>query len=290
MLKNRLISCLIVREGVIVQSVQFKRFLPVGTAKIAVEFMKNWDVDEIILLDITATRDRRAPDFEVIADVSRKCFVPLTVGGGIRTVADIQQAIRAGADKVSINAEALANPGFITEAARVFGSQCVVVSMDVRKNPDGRYEVYGNSGKRATGLAPADWAMKAESLGAGEIFLTSIDRDGSKQGYDVELISEVAQALKIPVIACGGVGKMEHFAEGVLRGRASAVAAGNIFHYVEHSTIVAKAHLKHAGVDVRLSTLADYKGFRFDADGRILKKGDSELEGMWLEKHRIETI
>jgi imidazole glycerol-phosphate synthase subunit HisF len=290
MLKRRLISCLIARDRTIVQSIGFKRYLPVGSVAVTVEFMKDWDIDEIVLLDTTAARRGREPDLETIEEVSRRCFVPITFGGGIRTVDHIRSVIRAGADKVSINAAALADPSFITEGARYFGSQCVVVSIDARRGPGGGYEVYADGGKRATGLDAVAWAREAEQRGAGEIFLTSIDRDGSKQGYDLELVRAVSEAVRIPVIACGGVGRMEHFVEGLRDGKAAAVAAGNIFHHLEHSTIVAKAYLKNAGLGIRLSTLADYQGFSFDSAGRILKRPDAELEKLWLEKHKAEAI
>ncbi len=290
MLKKRLISVLILRDHWIVQSLGFKRFLPVGRANVAVEFMKNWDIDEIVLLDITATRDGRKPDIDLVSDISRKCFVPLTVGGGIHDLDDIKNLIRAGADKISINSEALNNPTFIKESSNVFGSQCIVVSMDVKLNAQTQYEVYGFAGKVATGKDPIAWAREVEKLGAGEILLNSIDRDGSKKGFDLELIKTVSAAVKIPVIACGGVGKMEHFVEGATQGQASAVAAANIFQHIEHSTIVAKAYLKNAGVDIRLSTLANYDAFAFDDNGRILKRSDADLDNIWFEKHKLETI
>ncbi len=290
MLKKRLIACLVLRNSVIVQSIGFRRYLPVGNAKTAIEFVANWDVDEIVLLDITASREGRRPNLDLVASISTRCFVPLTVGGGIHAIGDIQQLIRAGADKICINAEALARPDFITESVAVYGSQCVVVSIDIKLNGQGRYEVYGDGGRKPTGLDPVEWAREVERRGAGEIFLNSIDRDGSKQGYDLRLIRAVAESAKIPVIACGGVGKMEHFVEGILEGKASAVAAANIFHYIEHSTIVAKAYLRQAGVPIRLDTPANYARFKFDEAGRILKQADSDLDQIWFDKHIVEQI
>ncbi len=290
MLKKRLIPVLILKDNVIVQSIGFKRYLPIGKAGIAIEFVARWDVDEIVLLDITAAREGRKPNLALISSVSERCFVPLTVGGGIRTVQDIQDVIHAGADRVSINAAALEDPSFITEGARVFGKQCMLVSIDVRKNAAGACEVYGDSGRRPTGRDPVRWAKDVESLGAGEILLNSIDRDGSKEGYDIELIKSVTGAVSIPVVALGGVGKMEHLIEGVTRGGASAVAAGNIFHYIEHSTIVGKVHLKAAGIDIRLNTDAKYEDFTFDETGRILKRNEQKLQDIWFEKHEVEKI
>ena len=288
MLKHRLVACLVHCNGVIVQSINFKRYLPVGNVKTAVEFVAKWDVDEIVLLDINATNEGRKPNLALVAEVSTRCFVPLTVGGGIHDVAEIRQILRNGADKICVNSEALRNPRFVTESARIYGSQCVVVSIDARMNTDGQHEVYADGGRRATGLDPVRWAREMERRGAGEIFLNSIDRDGSKHGYDLQLIRSVAEAVKVPVVACGGVGVMGHFVEGVREGKASAVAAANIFHYIEHSTIIAKAHLLHGGVDVRLNTAATYKSFSFDTSGRIQKKSDSELGQVWFEKHVFE--
>ena len=258
MLKKRLVTCILLQDGLVVQSMGFSNYQVVSRPKNAIEFFNNWDIDEIIFLDIDATKEKRGPPLEVISTASKKCFVPLTVGGGIHSLENIRSALKAGADKVCINSEALKNPGFITEASDKFGSQCIVVSIDVKKKEDGGYEVFGDGGKRATGLSPIEFAKKVEELGAGEIFLNSIDRDGSKTGFDVELIKQVVDSVNIPVVACGGVGAMKDFAEGIKEGHASAVAAANIFQYTEHSTILAKAALKKAGVDIRLVTEANY--------------------------------
>lgn len=274
MLKKRLIPCLIVKDKLIVQSFNFNRYLPIGRAKIAVEFVTNWDVDEILLIDIVATKNHRKPDFELIKLISERCFVPLTVGGGIHQLSDIKDVMCVGADKISINSEALNNPHFITESAAIYGSQCIVVSIDVKLNDKKEYEVVTECGQKFTGLDPVEWALKVQDLGAGEIFLNSVDRDGSRLGYDLELIQWVSTAVTMPVIACGGVGKMRDFVDGIIIGKASAVSAANIFQHMEHSTIVAKAYLKRAGIDVRLNTAAKYEDFEFDELGRILKKDE----------------
>jgi len=269
MLKHRLIPCLILKDDRIVQSIKFKRYLPIGTVNIAIEFFVNWDVDEIILLDIHASRQKRKPRTELISLFARKCFVPFTVGGGISSVEDMRNVIKAGADKISINWAAFKNPEIITQGAETFGCQCITVSIDAKKNEDGFYEVFMNSGTEPTGLHPSEWAQRVEQLGAGEILLNSIERDGTKQGYDLELIRQVSRAVKIPVITCGGVGNMEHFVEGITEGMAQAVAAANIFQYTEHSTIIAKAYLKKAGVDVRLTSRVNYDDIKIDRMGRI---------------------
>jgi cyclase len=258
MLKKRLIPCMLLQNGFLVQSIKFQKYLIVGKPKFTIERFINWDVDEIIFLDISATKENRGPDLEIIAETAKGCFVPLTVGGGIHTLKDIRNVLKAGADKVSINTEAIKRPKFITESSEVFGSQCIVISIDVKINDDGEYEVFIDSGKEPTGLEPIEWAKEVEELGGGEIFLTSIDRDGTKEGYDIDLIKSVSNSVDIPVIACGGVGKMQDFADGILKGNASAVSAANIFQHSEHSTLRAKAAMKLAGIDVRISTSATY--------------------------------
>lgn len=270
MLKNRLVACLLMREGLIVQSLGFKRYLPIGRPRFPIEFVVRWDVDEIVLLDMSASPEGRGPDPEVLALLSRSCYVPLTVGGGIRTVDDVRHVIRSGADKACVNTHAVARPELIHDIADRFGSQCVVVSMDCRLEADGRYQVYTASGTRPTGMTPVQWAKRAAELGAGEIFLNSIDRDGSRQGYDIDLIRSVTDVVRIPVVACGGVGSYTHFPDAILRGGASAAAAANIFHHHEHSTILAKAHMLRAGIDVRLDSAAKYHNREFDENGRLL--------------------
>lgn len=270
MVKNRLVACLLMREGLIVQSFGFNKYLPIGRPKFPIQFVVKWDVDEIILLDMSATQEKRGPNNETIEMLSHSCFVPLTVGGGIKSVADVRSVIRAGADKVSINAAALERPVLISEIAEVFGSQCAVISIDCRRETDGRYLVYSDSGRRKWDIEAAEWALKAQEAGAGEILLNSINRDGTRLGYDIELIKLVSSAVSVPVIACGGVGKFSHFSPGVMQGGAAAVAAANIFHHVEHSTILAKAHLLKDGVDVRLDSQARYDNREFDHNGRLL--------------------
>lgn len=290
MLKKRLVACLLIRDGLIVQSVGFERYLPIGRPRFPIEFVVKWDVDEIVLLDMSATAQHRAPDTEVLALLSRSCFVPLTVGGGIKSVDDVRRIIRAGADKAAVNAHAIQRPELISELADVFGTQCVVVSIDCRLERDGRYQVYTHSGTQATGLSPDEWASRAEQLGAGEIFLNSIDRDGSKQGYDLALIRQVTAAVKVPVVACGGVGNYSHFAPGILQGGASAVAAANIFHFIEHSTIVAKAHLLQAGIDVRLDSEATYDSREFDEQGRLIMLSSDRLSGIEFKRGARESL
>lgn len=278
MLKNRLIACLLIRDGLIVQSFNFNRYLPIGRPKFPIEFVTQWDVDEIILLDMSAGKENRGPSLGLLEMLSLSCTVPLTVGGGIRSVEMARDVIRSGADKISINLAVLENKTFITELARQFGSQCVVVSMDCRKQNDGKYYVFSSSGHKNCALEASGWAAEVEKLGAGEIFLNSIDRDGSRLGYDLDLISSVTSVVNIPVIACGGVGNYKDFSPGILKAGADAVAAANIFHHVEHSTILAKACLLEDGINVRLDSQARYDNRRFDKFGRLLMLDSGRLD------------
>ena len=251
MVKNRLIASLLIKNGVIVQSINFKHPNVIGNAITAVDFFNTWTIDEIIILDISPTWENGDEFVKIIERLSQRCFVPLTVGGWLRSVEDIKRILETGADKVTINSAAIKRPEFITAAAQTFGSQCIVVSIDVRKNADGSYQVFSYRGKVPTDLILPDWAQHAEKRGAGEIYLTSIDRDGSRKGYDLDLIKLVSEAVSIPVIAFGGVWIWQHFVDGVRIGGADAVAAANIFHFTEHSTKRAKMFMRESGLNVR---------------------------------------
>jgi cyclase len=256
MLKTRLIPCLLLMNGLLVRSEEFSRHQVIGNPVAQVERFSAWAVDELVYIDITreGVHDLRRDDhkvkgasdlLDIVEQIARSCFVPLTFGGGIRTVEDIRARLARGADKVTINTAAVERPAFITEAAGTFGSQAIVVSIDVRGG-----EVVTRWGREPTGLDPVQWAREAERRGAGEIFLNSVDRDGMAGGYDLALIEAVSSATTIPVIACGGVGRFKHLVDGVRAG-ASAVSAANIFHFTEHSTQRAKKTLADAGVPVR---------------------------------------
>lgn len=261
--RPRLIVCLLLKHGLIVRSEGFAIHQVIGNPMSTVRRLSDWNVDEVILLDISAgeEHDLRRDDLSmryqdstvlsVLREVAEVCFMPLTFGGRIRTLQDIEGRLAAGADKCTINSQALRTPEIVTDAARRFGSQCIVVGIDARRRDHGTCEVFGDGGKRPTGLDPAAWARRAEALGAGEIFLNSIDRDGSAAGYDLDLIRDVADAVTIPVIACGGVGRYEDFASGVIEGGASAVAAANIFHFFELSYPLAKQACLDAGLPMR---------------------------------------
>jgi cyclase len=251
MLKARIIPTLLWKGPGLVKGVGFDSWRRVGTVLPAIKVYNTREVDELILVDITATGEAREPDYESVAEFSAECFVPLTVGGGIRTLEHITKLLQAGADKVSINSAAYENPALITEAANRFGAQCVVASMDVRKHAGGRRECFSQSGACPTGREPVAWARELARLGAGEILLTSIERDGTMQGYDLELVRSVAEAVAIPVIASGGAGNYEHMYQSLSEGRASAVAAASIFHYTQQTPLEAKRHLAAKGIAVR---------------------------------------
>jgi cyclase len=280
---------LIIKQGIVVQSIKFRQYLPVGVPTIAVEYLNRWGIDEIVLLDIDATPQKRRPRYEKVVEYSKYCQVPLGVGGGITEISDIENLIRSGADKVVINTGALENPDLINQGARLFGNQSIVVAIDVRQCNQERYEVFTHSGTRPTGTDPFEWAKIAEDRGAGEIFLNSIDRDGSKKGYDLELIENMVAAVSIPVIVCGGVNHPRHFLEA-MNFNVSALAAANFYHYSEHSAIATKSFLKQAGLDSRLDTYAMYDGCNFDEAGRVAKIEDGVLEKLRFESIPEEVI
>ncbi len=252
MLAKRVIPCLDVTAGRVVKGV---RFVDLRDAGDPVEIARRYDeqgADELTFLDITASSDERDIILHVIESVAAQVFIPLTVGGGVREVQDVRRLLNAGADKVSINSAALARPALVAEAAARYGSQCIVVAIDARADGPGRWQVYTHGGRRPTGRDAVEWAREVERLGAGEILLTSMDRDGTRQGFDLALTRAVAEAVSIPVIASGGVGSLEHLADGVTLGRADAVLAASIFHFGEHTVGEAKRLMADRGIEVRL--------------------------------------
>lgn len=251
MLKARVIPTLLLKEFGIVKGVGFNSWRRTGTLLPALRVYNSRDVDELVLLDITASLERRGPDIQIIADISDECSVPLTVGGGISHVGHIVELLKAGADKVAINTAAIENPGLVEAAARQFGSQCIVVSIDAKLHENGTYSVCSFSGSRNTGKDPGEWAREMAARGAGEILLTSIDRDGTMQGYDLQLVRQVTSQVDIPVIASGGAGNYAHMVEIVKAGGASSVAAASIFHFTEQTPGGAKQAMGQAGIPVR---------------------------------------
>lgn len=256
MIKHRLIATLLVNNGVVVQTRKFKRTNMVGNAFTAVDFFNGWTVDEICVLEISNDASHLSGFTDIIDGLSRRCFVPLSVGGKIRTLDDVHRYIRAGADKVVVNTAAAENPALITEVSTAYGSQCVVVSIDARPDPamPSGYRVVVDNARRDTDRDAREWAKEAASAGAGELLINSVEHDGDKRGYDLGLLKIVSDAVAIPVIAMGGVGQWSDLVDGIREGGADAAAAGNIFHYSEHSTKKAKEFMLASGLPMRGST------------------------------------
>ncbi len=250
MLKNRIIPCLDVKDGRVVKGVNFENLIDAGDPVTQAKFYYEEGADELCFLDITASNENRSAIFETVKKVAKVCFIPLTVGGGIRTIDDFSQLLLSGADKVSVNSAAIKNPQLILQASQKFGSQCVIVAIDAKKNSSGNYEIFTHGGKNPTGIDAISWAKKAEELGAGELLVTSMDKDGTKSGYDIELIKQITTKTKIPVIASGGVGNLQHLSDGIKAG-ANAVLAASIFHFKEYSIKQAKEFLEQDKIAIR---------------------------------------
>ncbi|MFZ9469639.1 MAG: imidazole glycerol phosphate synthase subunit HisF [Rickettsiales bacterium] len=251
MLKYRIIPCLDVKDGRVVKGVNFENLVDSGDAISQSQYYYEQGADELCFLDITASKENRSTTFEMVKKLATKCFIPLTVGGGISKIEDFSILLNCGADKISINSSAIKNPKLISEASNKFGSQAVVVAIDAKKNSSGLYEIFTHGGSKSTGINALQWAIQAEKLGAGEILLTSMDKDGTKSGYDLELIKLITSQVKIPLIASGGVGSLEHLAQGLQAG-ASAVLAASIFHFKQHSIRDAKEFLQKQNLAVRV--------------------------------------
>ena len=252
MLAKRIIPCLDVMTGRVVKGVNFVELRDAGDP---IEIAHGYDTqgaDELIFLDITASSDNRGILFRMIEKVAEQVFIPLTVGGGVRQVADVRDLLNAGADKVSINTSAVLNPQLVADAAGRYGSQCIVVAIDAKQTSAGHWEVFTHGGRNATGLDVVAWAMRMEELGAGEILLTSMDRDGSKIGFDLQLTRAVVDAVEIPLIASGGAGNLQHLVDGIKQGGADAVLAASIFHFCEYTLTQAKQYMAKQGIEVRL--------------------------------------
>jgi cyclase len=255
MLTRRVIPCLDVTDGRVVKGVQFQGLRDAGDP---VELAARYDAegaDELIFLDISATADGRATMVDVVRETAQHVFIPLTVGGGVRRADDVYTLLRAGADKVSVNSAAVADPNLIAEASTRFGNQCIVLAIDARRSGDGAWEVYTHGGRTPTGIDVLDWARRGVELGAGEILLTSMDADGTKDGYDLALTAAVVEAVDVPVIASGGVGTLEHLYQGIAVANAQAVLAASIFHYGTHTIGAAKQYLSSRGVPIRRSVV-----------------------------------
>ena len=254
-LSKRIIPCLDVDKGRVVKGVQFVDIRDAGDPVEVARRYNEQGADEITFLDITASHEGRDTTLETVERMAGEVFIPLTVGGGVREIADIRNLLNAGADKVAINSAAIFNPDFVGEAAQRFGRQCIVVAIDAKQVEWGehpRWEIFTHGGRKPTGIDAIGWAKKMTNLGAGEILLTSMDRDGTKNGFDLDLTSRVSDSISVPVIASGGVGNLQHLADGVTLGKADAVLAASIFHFSEHSVLEAKQFMAEQGINVRL--------------------------------------
>ena len=251
MLKNRIIPCLDVKNGRVVKGINFLELKDAGDPVEQAKIYSDGGADEICFLDITASNENRDTIYDVVERTSKKCFVPLTVGGGVRSVEDINKLLNCGADKVSINTAAVENPKVIEESSKKFGSQCIVVAIDAKKKND-KWEIFTHGGRNNSGVNALEFAIKMENSGAGELLVTSMDRDGTQAGYDNELMSNITALVNIPVIASGGVGNLDHLVDGIKLGNASAVLAASIFHYGKHSVKEAKEYLDSKGIPVRI--------------------------------------
>ena len=252
MLKKRIIPCLDVKNGRVVKGINFIELKDAGDPVEQAKIYSEGGADEICFLDITASNENRDTLTDIVKKTAKECFVPLTVGGGVRTIENIRELLLAGADKVSINTEAVNNIKFVKEAARKFGSQCIVVAIDAKKVSENKWEIFTHGGRNKTEIDAVEFAKKAEENGAGEILLTSMDKDGTKTGYDVKLLKKVTKILNIPLIASGGVGTLDHLYDGIVKGGASAVLAASIFHYGKYKIKDAKEYLNSKNVSVRL--------------------------------------
>ncbi len=251
MLKNRIIPCLDIKNGRVVKGINFEGLIDAGDPVLQAKFYYEQGADELCFLDIAASQENRETILDTVKKVAKVCFIPFTVGGGIKEIQDFSNLLNCGADKISVNSAAIKNPDLISQASNKFGAQCVVVAIDAKKNQQGNYEIFTHGGKNSTGIDALEWAKTAEKLGAGEILLTSIDRDGTKSGYDLELLKKISSSVTIPVIASGGVGNLEHLYEG-LRSGANAVLAASIFHFKEFSIKQAKEFLAEKNIAIRL--------------------------------------
>lgn len=289
MLTKRLIGTVPVLNGIVVQSFQFSRYLPVGRPEIAVEFLNQWGIDEILLIDIGASRTQSTIDTEMVKRCAKYCQVPLTVGGGICSLEHMETLISSGADKITISSALDKTPELLTKGAKLFGDQCIVACLDVKRKADQEYTVCTHSGTQETDSTPVQMAAKTQELGAGEVLLNSIDRDGMKCGYDLDLAQAVIDKTDIPVVLLGGVGSPDHILDA-MRKDVSGLAVGNMFHFMEHSVTVCKQHLKRQGAPIRLDSYVTYDDNKLDDETRLSRHPEKFLDHLRFEYTPEEKI
>lgn len=288
MLKKRVIACLTILNNIVVQSIGFKKYLPIGKPEIAVEFLNDWGIDEIILIDIGATKYGYKPNLEMIKKVSKFNMVPLTVGGGISNIKDIENLMQCGADKICVNSLLNSNLSKINEVSMIFGRQSIVASIDI-KEINGKKRAFNYLNQSILDYNYLEFAKNLEDIGVGEIFINSVDNDGKKQGYDLDLIGSFANAVKIPVIGCGGAGSPRHMLELLKETNVGGAVAGNFFHFYEHSVNITKSIIGKQ-VKMRDDCSFHYKDLMFNNEGRLLKKSEDDLEKLLFIKHFKEKI
>jgi cyclase len=289
MLKKRIIAVLPVYNGIVVQSIGFHKYLPVGKAEIAIEFLNAWGIDEIVVADISARKNNRVLQPDFVKQISKKCLVPLTVGGGITRLEDVHGLIHSGADKVCVNNPVLTNPELISEIAKNYGDQCVVVSIDILRENNSLY-VWDYTTKTRSERSVAEVLQTAVQAGAGELLINSVHYDGKYTGYDTELFKEVCSKVTVPVLACGGARNAESMIQLLQTTEVSAACAGNFFHFFEHSVIITKKEIAQHSDAIRIETAANYKQNEVDAFGRLAKKDDAILEHLLYLKIEKEII
>jgi cyclase len=289
MLKKRIIAVLPVYDGIVVQSVGFNKYLPVGKPEIAIEFLNTWGIDEIIINDISATRNGRVVDPQMIKKSAKKCFVPLTVGGGIRTIDDVDKLIQSGADKVCLNQSLYKNPNLISKISQNYGDQCIVASIDVLHTGIS-WKVFDYIKDRSTDITLEVMLQKVTELGVGEILVNSVDRDGYYTGFDIELFRKVCKLVSVPVLACGGARNPQSISELFTKTAVSAACVGNYFHFYEHSVNLSKHQLSKFESDIRMESSTKYVDTKYDIEGRLVKKTDEMLEKMLYIKVQKEII
>jgi cyclase len=289
MLKQRITATLIIKDGIVVQSIGFNKYLPIGKPKIAVEYLNKWGIDEIIILDIDASKNKTSIDSNLIKEVSSVCFAPICAGGGISSVKDINELLRSGADKVSINHNFLHNPDFIYKAVETFGSQCIVVALDVKKEND-IYMVYDATSAKTLNTLE-HYLEQLRKYNIGELLINNVDADGKKIGLDTKLIDFVLERSTLPVIALGGASGPQDLKEAIKNPNLSAVSAANFFHYFEHSVNITKSFLKHdINYPIRLDNFTSYKGFEFTKEGKTKRHSDEKLAQLLFEIPQEEKI